>query len=359
MAESPDATGEAVPEPGRSAGLVVGVDGGGTKTDVVVATLDGVVVGTARGGCANWEVIGVEAVADELRHVVGAALDAAGATATDVVAATFSLAGFDWPSDEARLAPAVDGVGLGGACMLTNDSFAALRAGTPDAFGIVSVAGTGGVCAGRNRQGLAARTMAIALGEGAGAGSLVRSALDAVAAAHHCSGPPTLLTARLLATTGAPDPAVAFEALSRGEVRIDAGFATEVTAAADAGDEVAAAVCVEVGAQHGRDVVGLARRLDMLDDSFDLVLAGGVHTSAQTHLRAAFVEVVHAGVPGAQPIPLSAPPVAGAVLLALESTGVDGPARYETVTANVAQALQTEVHETRHDGQAADAEPRT
>jgi len=340
--------------PGPTAGVVVGVDGGGTKTDVVVATLDGVVLGTARGGCANWEVVGVDAVADELRGVVGAALDSAGSTGADVVAATFSLAGFDWPSDEARLAPAVAAPGLGGTTTLTNDSFAALRAGTPEAFGIVSVAGTGGVCAGRNRHGTTARTMAIALGEGAGAGSLVRLALDAVAAAHHRSGPPTELTARLLAATGAPDPAAAFEELSRGEVRIDAGFATGVTAAADAGDDVAVGVCTEVGAQHGRDVVGLARRLDMADDAFDLVLAGGVHTSAQAHLRAAFVDAVHTEVPGARPVPLSAPPVAGAVLLALESTGVDGPARYATVITNVAQALQTGVHETRHDGRAAD-----
>lgn len=322
-----------------SASLVVGVDGGGTKTDVVVATLEGAVVGVARGGCANWEVIGVEATAGELRSVVGAALEAAGAGSSDVAAATFSLAGFDWPSDEARLAPALAAPDLAGATTLTNDSFAALRAGTPEAFGIVSVAGTGGVCAGRNRAGATARTMAIALGEGAGAGSLVRVALDAIAAAHHRSAPPTALTDRLLAATGAPDAAAAFESLSRGGVRIDAGFATEVTAAADAGDEVASAVCTEVGTQHGRDVVGLARRLAMVDERFDLVLAGGVHLAAQTHLRAAFVDTVHATVAGARPVALTAPPVAGAVLLALEAAGVDATGRYAAVTDNVANAV--------------------
>ena len=317
----------------------MGVDGGGTKTDVVVATLEGGVVGVARGGCANWEVIGVEATAEELRSVVGAALESAGASAGDVAAATFSLAGFDWPSDEARLAPTIAAPGLGGATVLTNDSFAALRAGTPQSFGIVSVAGTGGVCAGRNRAGATARTMAIALGEGAGAGSLVRLALDAIAAAHHRSAPPTALTDHLLAATGAPDPAAAFEALSRGEVRIDAGFATGVTAAADAGDEVASAVCTEVGTQHGRDVVGLARRLEMVDETFDLVLAGGVHTAAQTHLRAAFVDTVHATVAGARPVTLTAPPVAGAVLLALETAGADATGQYAAVSANVAAAV--------------------
>jgi N-acetylglucosamine kinase-like BadF-type ATPase len=323
---------------GHPGGLVVGVDGGGTKTDVVVASLDGQVVGAARGGCGNWEVVGVDAVADELRSVVTVALAAAGARGHDVVAAAFSLAGFDWPSDHARLTPAVAAAGLGGESVLTNDSFAALRAGTAAPFGIVSVAGTGGVCAGRNRSGTTARTMAIAVGEGAGAGGLVRDALDAVAAAHHRSGPSTTLSDRLLAVTGSPDTQAAFEALSRGEVHIDAGFATEVTAAADDGDEVAITVCDGVGIQHGSDVVGLARRLDMVDDTFDLVLAGGVHLSAQTHLRAAFAATVLADVPGARLTPLTAPPVAGAVLLALEAAGTDASSRHAAVSAAVAAA---------------------
>lgn len=334
-------------------GVIVGIDGGGTKTDVVVATLAGEVVGTARGGCANWEVVGVDAVTDELRAVTGAALEAAGTGAAQVTAATFSLAGFDWPSDEARLTPVLAAVGLSGTVTLTNDSFAALRAGCAEGIGIVSVAGTGGVCAGRNRAGVSARTMAIALGEGAGAGSLVRAALDAVASAHHRSGPPTALTERLLAATGTPDAAAAFEALSRGEARLDAGFATEVTAAADAGDEVAGSVCAAVGTQHGSDVVGLARRLDLLDDTFDLVLAGSVHTCGQRHLRQSFLEAVHHHVPGARPVPLTTPPVAGAVLLAIESTGADATALAATVTTNVTAAVGNADHGAagdRHNG---------
>ena len=326
---------------GPGPGLVLGVDGGGTKTHVVVVTTSGEVVGVAHGGCANWEMVGVDAVADELRLAVAAALAAAGAEHGDLVAACCCLAGHDWPSDAAGLRPVLEAAGLPSTSLLTNDSFAVLRAGTPEAMGIASVAGTGGVCAGRNRQGTTARTMAISLGEGSGAGSLVRSALDAAAAAFHRSGPPTALIEALLAATGTADAAAAFEGLSRGTVHLDAGFATSVSATADAGDAVAVAVCADVGAQHGRDVVGLARRLDMVDDTFDVVLAGGVHASGQPDIRRAFTDAVLADVPGARTRLLDCPPVAGAVLLALEAAGVDASSLHPAVTAATARAIAT------------------
>ena len=312
--------------------IVVGVDGGGTKTHVCVATTAGEVLGFTTGGCANWETAGLDGVAGELAAALDAALTAAGVAPHDLTASAFCLAGMDWPSDAGRIEPVLADLGLGGTVTLTNDSFAALRAGTPDPFGCVSVAGTGGVCAGKNRRGETARTMAIAIGEASGAWGLVRGALDAVAAAHHTSGPPTALTERLVASVGGSDVDAYFEGLSRGEVRVDAGFATEVFAAADDGDEVARDIAGACGAQHGRDLAGVVRRLGMADDTFDVVLAGGVHTAANPVFSAAFAQEVHAVAAGAHLRTLVAPPVAGAVLLAIESAGVDAHGLHDTVT---------------------------
>ena len=315
--------------------VVIGVDGGGTKTHVCVATTGGEVLGFATGGCANWETTGLEAIAGELATAVGEALAAAGVAPTDVAASAFCLAGMDWPSDAGRLDPVLTGLGLGGVVTLTNDSFAALRAGTPDPFGCVSVAGTGGVCAGRNRRGETARTMAIAVGEASGAWGLVRGALDAVAAAHHASGPPTALTQRLLASAGVDSPESFFEGLSRGELRIDAGLATEVFAAADDGDAVAIGVAENCGAQHGRDLAGLVRRLEMTADAFDVVLAGGVHTAANPVFGAAFEREVHSVAPASRLRTLTSPPVVGAVLMAVEAAGADTAGVHEVLVRSV------------------------
>ena len=59
----------------------------------------------------------------------------------------------DFPVDERRLGGIPEAIGLKGRCRIVNDSFAALRAGTDQPFGVVIIAGTGSVVAGRNREG--------------------------------------------------------------------------------------------------------------------------------------------------------------------------------------------------------------
>ena len=59
--------------------LVVGVDGGSTKTVAVVCGLDGALLGIGRGGNSNREVIGVERAARIVSEVTREALAMAGA----------------------------------------------------------------------------------------------------------------------------------------------------------------------------------------------------------------------------------------------------------------------------------------
>jgi len=305
-------------------GVVVGIDGGGTKTDVLVLGVDATVLGRAAGGGANWEGIGVEAVGAVLDELLGHALDRAGAGRDDVLAWACCLAGVDWPSDPARLDPVLDALGVGGARLLSNDAFAALRAGTSGGVGCVSIAGTGGVCAGRDRSGRTARTMGVGMGEGSGAWSLVGRALDAVAAAHHHSGPPTELSDRFTAAAGVGDVPALFEGVTRGSVHVGADLAVAVLAAAADGDPVAVQVATAVGDQHGRDLAGLADRLGLTDEPLEVVTAGGVHVHGDGAFRDAFRAAVLDRVPAAGFHPLEAPPVVGAALLALEAAGLPG-----------------------------------
>ena len=104
------------------------------------------------------------------------------ARADEIAASAFALAGVDWPGDHARFERALAVVRLGGRRLITNDAFAALRAGISGQTGCVSSAGTGAVAAGRNAAGETARTMAEGFGELGGAGDIVERALWACAA---------------------------------------------------------------------------------------------------------------------------------------------------------------------------------
>jgi len=135
--------------------LVLGVDGGNTKTVALVARGDGTVIGSGRAGCAD--VYGAESPEAAIEAIVSAVADAltvSGVPGSALDAAVFCLAGADWPEDYAlHHRELTSRIGLARTATVYNDAIATLRAGTPDAVGVAAVVGTGGAIAGRNERG--------------------------------------------------------------------------------------------------------------------------------------------------------------------------------------------------------------
>jgi N-acetylglucosamine kinase-like BadF-type ATPase len=298
--------------------IVVGVDGGGTKTDVVVADLDGRELAVATGGGANHEAIGTTRMATVIEAALDEALTAAGRRRSDVVASAFGLAGVDWDSDVDLVGEALDVLALPGARLVVNDSRIALRAGCSQRWGIVSSIGTGTVTAGVNRSGEWFRTMAVGWGEPSGSFTLVSESLNAIAAHHHHTGPVTSLTELYLDTLGYASITEMFEAITRGRSKVGGRLAPLVDRAAADGDRVADDILTRVADQHADMVGGVATHLGMLDDVFELVTSGGVHSSGGPFTDR-FSARVRDRCPGAVLTPLAVRPATGAVLLALDA----------------------------------------
>ena len=300
---------------------VVGVDGGGSKTLARVAALDGVTLGEGSAGGSNWESVGVAGAVAAIGAAVGDALSTAGRTGGDVLAAAFGLAGVDWPSDAATMSDALGALALGGERWVDNDVMVALRAGCREGWGVASNVGTGAVTAGRNQAGDVFRTMAVGWGEPSGASGMARDALHSIAAAYHRTAPATALTALVLGAVGASDEAELFERLSRGRLRSSAGWAPLIGRAAVDGDDVAQRLLVAAGERHGAMVVGVANRLGMTGDGFDVAMSGSVHQAGDPWFAPAFARSVADGCPLASLVVASVPPVQGAVLLAVALAG--------------------------------------
>ena len=79
--------------------FILGVDGGGTKTDAVIADENGKVIASATNGGANWERMGISKALDSLKEVINSAAASAGISTSDIAYATFAIAGIDWPND--------------------------------------------------------------------------------------------------------------------------------------------------------------------------------------------------------------------------------------------------------------------
>jgi len=300
--------------------IVLGIDVGASKTHAVLADEEGHVLGAGRAGCANWEVVGLEGAGNALRSAIGEASAAAGIEPVRIAASGYGLAGLDWPSDEGRLGPVIDALGVGGPYVMVNDAFLPLWAGTADGVGLAAIAGSGCTVAGRNQSGKTDRSF----GSGypftdfGGASDIARAAVHAVAQAYQGLGPETALTGRMLAATGCASAAALLEGVMRWQVNIRGEFAPHVLEAARLGDAVAQAIVGRAGTTIGANVVTVARRLGMLDAPFDLVTAGGVFSSRSELLNGSLLETVTGHAPGVRLVHWASPPVVGALLLALD-----------------------------------------
>lgn len=130
--------------PSRAA--VLAVDGGNSKTEVVLLDRGGRVVGVARGPGSNHahsDHQNVMALIDKLVAQASGGLTAAAEVAV------LCLAGADYPQDERRLAATAAPYGWADRVAVRNDAFAMLRAGTDDEVGIALVCGAGINCVGR------------------------------------------------------------------------------------------------------------------------------------------------------------------------------------------------------------------
>ena len=320
--------------------LVLGVDGGNTKTAAIVATSDGKIIGAGRAGCADiYNAESEQAALDAIRCAVEEALSAAGIEASALRAGAFSLAGADWPEDFALLRREIGRFGFGQEMAIVNDAIGALRAGTADGVGVALACGTGIAIGARNGDGKIWYSGHWPVA--AGGTELAMMTLHAVYAAHLGLGPPTALTEGVLAF---------FEANSVEDVlKITTERGTPWTARpqqarlapilldqAARGDDVAREILFREATRHANAAHVAAREVGLDATPVSIVLTGGVLRHPSGLLEEAIGECVAEFMPEARIINDSPEPVVGAVLLAMDLTGAaDGPEVVEQLVATM------------------------
>jgi N-acetylglucosamine kinase-like BadF-type ATPase len=140
----------------KAQALLLGVDGGGSKTRALVADRDGNVLGTGSAGRSNYHAAGLEKATQAIAKAVSDALGAAGVKGT-LAAACFGLAGVYRPRDRALLEGWVQASGLASTFTVVNDAELVIAGGTPDLWGVGVICGTGSICLGRSVKGETAR----------------------------------------------------------------------------------------------------------------------------------------------------------------------------------------------------------
>jgi N-acetylglucosamine kinase len=320
--------------------VVIGIDGGGTKTVAVLADAFGHELARATGSGANLQTIGADAVRQRLEALFASVTDQVEHPVT-VRAVSVSLAGVDRPADVPIATHAVEAAIASVAASrsrvswalamnvpsVTNDAVAALAAGARTLDGVVVIAGTGSIAFGI-RDGHRARAGgwgSILGDEGSGYG-LGYDALRAVARAHDGRAPKTELTDVILARLGATAPPDLIGIVSSPSwgVADTASLAPLVVRVAGAGDPVATGLVECAAMELSLSALAVIRSLGF-DSSHPLavVQAGGLWP-ASSLLRERFALHLHEGAPFARPAVSEVEPVQGAVWMARRDAGLLG-----------------------------------
>jgi N-acetylglucosamine kinase-like BadF-type ATPase len=303
--------------------LLLGVDGGATKTVAIVADASGRVLGAGRGGSSDIHAehdpqVAIDRVADAARQ----ALAAAGVTGSDPSAAAFGLCGADWPEDMTLYQEGLaERLGLSRPPSVVNDALGALRVGTPDGVGVSLVIGTGGAIGARGPAG-ATWFSGMRL-EASGATELGRIAYARLIRGTYGGGPipdfqPTALATHGVDTVEDLVRAITARDTGTGDQGI-ARLAPVLLEAGHAGDPVARSAIEEHAIMLAGYVRAAAERVGFDDpDQATLVVTGGVLRHRCTDLLTAISS--HAG--GQRVVRPDAEPVYGVVLLAADEVGV-------------------------------------
>lgn len=301
-------------------GCIIGVDGGGTKTDYIMFSENGKLLKMRRAGASNHEALpgGFDEMKSEIIGNVSAMLSECNLTPDSVQGAVFGLAGIDVPSQKIFAEKMISELGIKNFKVM-NDSFLGIKAGSPTGFGVCSINGTGTTAGGIDPEGnwLQIGGTGTYFGDEAGGGHIAGMAIRAVYDSMCRFGMETSLLVKMSTVFNTKDSMSFTESIYdnyyTGKVTVKEVL-TMLFEASLEGDKAASAVLERSGRQMGRSVAGCIKGLNFRDE-VNIVMAGSVSLKcpAPVLLDSFKDEIGNLTNKQCNYIPLVHPPVAGAI----------------------------------------------
>jgi len=302
--------------------MILGVDGGGSKTAARLAHVDSSgdisVVGEGMAGPSNVRAVGIESAIENLETAIQAARASHDSDTTLIDVAILALAGSSRADVRDQVNSWAEGFSLAQRVDVIPDTEPVLALGMRESIGIALIVGTGSVATGVGPSG--SRVMIGGWGHWFGDhGSgydLGRRALAAMANAVDEIGEKTVLVDAIVQHLGTDDPRDALGILGRStDMRREiATLAPLLIKAAMDGDQVAEEITLSAARASARLVAAAADKLD-LGKQFPLGIAGGIVCNS-AYYRQHLLETLAGKAIQAMPLTIIDNPVEGALLLA-------------------------------------------
>jgi N-acetylglucosamine kinase-like BadF-type ATPase len=308
---------------------ILAVDGGDSKTDVVLVEGNGRVLGAKRVRLSSHLGLDRVGATDALEAAIRSAcrsfdVDPDRRPIADI--GVYCLAGADLPVDERRIHRELAARGWTQTTLVRNDTLAVLRAGTDRGWGVAIVCGSGMNAAGVAPDGRVVRFAALGEISGdlaAGGGWIGMMALAHAVRAEDGRGQKTLLERLVPAFFKLSKPSAVSEAMYLGRINQHrlVELAPLVFDAALRRDRVAREILDRVADETVAFALAAIKRLRLARRDVEVVLGGGIFRANDGGFEDRIRERIHEVAPRAVISRLKAPPVAGAALIGLDQLG--------------------------------------
>lgn len=312
----------------KRSGLVIGMDGGGTKTAAIIADVHGNILAQHVAGPSNFQIIGVEKAARTLFLLIRECCKSAGVLPGEIHAMTIGLTGAGRPNDQKRMA---DGLYKTAASKkiklrsvrIDSDARIALEGAFKGGAGIILIAGTGSIAFGKDEKGNVHRVggWGRILGDEGSGFFIGRYALTAVC--RHLDGrsAPTLLTKMIAKKFALKNAADIIAAVYKNNFDI-AAVAPLVLEAAQKNDAVGREIVELASSELTEHIRALVPKLQAKPEKnvrkdIPLSFIGGLIAN-DTCLSQILREQISQSMPHVKVILPMSPPVYGAVIMALQ-----------------------------------------
>ncbi len=304
--------------------FIIGMDGGGTKTEAILVHLNGTVTGTRTGGSTNIQAVGGEKLKKEVLALADELIQDAKIHVQDVLYMVLGLAGAGRASDQQAIKALFSGTPFADKLTVESDAVIALTGAFGLGPGIILIAGTGAICYGMNADRQFARSggWGYLLGDEGGGYYMGREAIIAALKDLDGRGERTSIRGRLekMYSLKCIDEIIPMIYQNKIDRMTVAGLAPLVFEEEKEGDSVSAVIIKKASVELVRMAVSVAEKLNLERENIRIALIGSIFKLQESLIGHLKDELGQRELR----VKLTEPentPAAGAAILALEKSG--------------------------------------
>ena len=298
---------------------LIGIDGGGTKTDSAITDLSGNIIHQTTGKASNFLVVGIEEAVENIFALIEENLFKLEGDFADVKQIVIGAAGAGRKEDAQLLEKSFkdyadqQGVHFKGV-KVVSDAHIALEGAFPDSAGCILIAGTGSILFGKDENGIIHRVGGFGrlIGDEGSGYSIGRKALNAVSKESDGRGEATLISELLNAKMNSSSSTSIINEVYKEKLDV-ASVAKIVIEAAEEGDMIAEDILDEEADELVLHIKSLMNKIKT--DIFNVAFSGSLIDNKNFY-SVLVRRKIKLTLPRVEIVKPATSPVSGAILLA-------------------------------------------